>query len=720
MGVPKFYRWISERYPTLSEVVRDYQIPEFDNLYLDMNGIIHTCSHPNDSDPHFRITEEKIFEDIFRYIEVLFRMIQPGKVFFMAVDGVAPRAKMNQQRGRRFRSAREAEENELKAKAKGEVLPTEARFDSNCITPGTDFMDRLDAQLRYLVTQKISSDPSWQKCTVIYSGHQSPGEGEHKIMEYIRYCRSQASYDANIRHCLYGLDADLIMLGLSSHDPNFSLLREEVQFGRVQNKKRTTTAEETTFHLLHLSLMREYINLEFVSVAPELDFEYDIEKIIDDWVLMGFLIGNDFIPHLPTLHINKDAFPTLFDIYKKVLPSMGGYMNEGGNLNLVRFEKFMAALADYDTEAFNELNADLKYFSGKQGGGKTAGQRVGELESFFGEEEGDCLLDGGLEGDRQGPVESASDTLARLGFVDQPYQDSDEDEEDEDPLAEEFRQHKRNYYVEKMHYRDTDKLNTISREQTFHYVQGIQWILHYYYNGIASWSWYYPFHYAPYISDVRSFSSLTLKYDIGRPFRPFEQLLAVLPPASAKFLPKCFQILMLNDSSPVTEFYPKTFETDLNGKQQDWEAVVLIPFIDEVRLLDAMANVPGHMTEDEHRRNAHGPVGVYNYTKERMPTFKSPGYFPDIVQNFTSVQFVERKEWDLDPRLLVKGPLAAYRSDLCFKGFPNFKHVKFDFEHSAASVRVFNSPSRGMSIVLTVPDPYEVSNISNITGCPRV
>ncbi len=82
------------------------QIPEFDNLYLDMNGIIHQCSHPNDEDVHFRISEEKIFADIFHYLEVLFRIIKPRKVFFMAVDGVAPRAKMNQQRGRRFRYSR--------------------------------------------------------------------------------------------------------------------------------------------------------------------------------------------------------------------------------------------------------------------------------------------------------------------------------------------------------------------------------------------------------------------------------------------------------------------------------------------------------------------------------------------------------------------------------------------------------------------------------------
>ena len=75
-----------------------------------MNGIIHNCSHPNDNDPSFRISEHKIFQDIFHYLEVLFRIVKPKKVMFMAIDGVAPRAKMNQQRGRRFRSAKDAED----------------------------------------------------------------------------------------------------------------------------------------------------------------------------------------------------------------------------------------------------------------------------------------------------------------------------------------------------------------------------------------------------------------------------------------------------------------------------------------------------------------------------------------------------------------------------------------------------------------------------------
>ncbi|PVF93616.1 putative 5-3 exonuclease [Serendipita vermifera] len=137
MGIPKFFRWISERYPLTSQLIQENNIPEFDNLYVDFNGIIHNCSHPNDDDPHFRLSEEQMFTSIFAYVEHLFTKIKPKKVFFMAIDGVAPRAKMNQQRSRRFRTAKEAKESVEKALKKGEKLPDEKAFDSNCITPVT-------------------------------------------------------------------------------------------------------------------------------------------------------------------------------------------------------------------------------------------------------------------------------------------------------------------------------------------------------------------------------------------------------------------------------------------------------------------------------------------------------------------------------------------------------------------------------------------------------
>lgn len=102
-------------------------------------------------------------------------------------------------------------------------------------------------------------------------------------MDYIRYIRSQPGYDPNTRHCLYGLDADLIMLGLCTHEPHFSLLREEVRFAK-KSVKRKNVPEYISFYLLHLSLMREYLELEFHSLKDTLPFSFDIEKIIDDWV----------------------------------------------------------------------------------------------------------------------------------------------------------------------------------------------------------------------------------------------------------------------------------------------------------------------------------------------------------------------------------------------------------------------------------------------------
>lgn len=103
---------------------------------------------------------------------------------------------------------------------------------------------------------------------------------------------------------------------------------------------------------------------------------------------------------------------------------------------------------------------------------------------------------------------------------------------------------------------------------------------------MKSWGWYYPHHYSPYISDIQNFGDLKLNFDLGKPFLPFEQLLAVLPAASRSHLPSAYHNLMTQEHSSVIDFYPKDFDTDMNGKKQEWEAVVLIPFIDEVKMRD--------------------------------------------------------------------------------------------------------------------------------------
>ncbi|CAG2106328.1 unnamed protein product [Medioppia subpectinata] len=150
MGVPAFFRWLSKKYPSIVVECDDgvKGKAHFDNLYLDMNGIIHPCSHPEyKAAPE---TEEEMFVAIFEYIERIMTIVKPKKLLYMAVDGCAPRAKMNQQRSRRFRASQESidrllEIQKIKDELRGKGIevkdkPKSAHFDSNVITPGTQFM----------------------------------------------------------------------------------------------------------------------------------------------------------------------------------------------------------------------------------------------------------------------------------------------------------------------------------------------------------------------------------------------------------------------------------------------------------------------------------------------------------------------------------------------------------------------------------------------------
>ena len=132
MGIPKFFRWLSERYPLSSHSAcpspPDYATtPVTDNFYLDLNGVIHPCSHPDDDNPHFKRSMEMMVLAVFEYIDGLVKTVRPRKVVFMAVDGVAPRAKLNQQRARRFQSKKNRDAVLKEARDRGEDIPDEVR-----------------------------------------------------------------------------------------------------------------------------------------------------------------------------------------------------------------------------------------------------------------------------------------------------------------------------------------------------------------------------------------------------------------------------------------------------------------------------------------------------------------------------------------------------------------------------------------------------------------
>ncbi|XP_030501745.2 uncharacterized protein LOC115716957 [Cannabis sativa] len=590
MGIPSFYRWLVEKFP---RTVIDAPINglDFDNLYLDMNGIIHPCFHPQGL-PAPK-TYDEVFQAVFKYIDKLLSVAKPKKLLFLAIDGVAPRAKMNQQRSRRFRTAKDAaEEAAWKVKLKNQSIEDSCKLDSNVITPGSEFMALLSSALRYYIYLRMNEDPNWQGIKVILSDASVPGEGEHKIMSYIRLQRNLPGFDPNTRHCLYGLDADLIMLALASHEVHFSILREDVMKdkfvkSKYMNKRNGTGLlkgnldsyiSNQKFQFLHIWILREY--LAYLMEIP--DVKGDLERQIDDFVLMCLFVGNDFLPHIPSLEISEGAIELLLTIYKMEFVTMGGYLTNSFEVNLERMKHFLGVVGSYEglilqkrVQVENEWAIrDQRYSQNKTVTETSLGSKSVNSSAMM----------------KQAPDNttsvSTSTEVKKINFGENDW--------------------KEKYYLEKFKVEtENDRLN-VRNDLVLKYTEGICWVMHYYYEGVCSWQWYYPYHYAPCASDFVGIDELKIQFTLGVPFKPFDQLMAVLPAASAHALPVSYRKLMTDASSPLLAFYPTDVELDMNGKRFSWQAIYKLPFIEETILLSEIARVENELTEEERQRNKLG------------------------------------------------------------------------------------------------------------------
>lgn len=522
MGIPKFFSWFSKNYPFSTTVSEGRPKERIDFFAIDLNGIIHPAAgevmniSATQMEGGYKINEMEfmtrryaIFPKVFEIIVKLTQAVKPCRALMIAVDGVAPQAKINQQRNRRYKSAA--------------VRKPDAPFDSNAITPGTTFMMELDiylqAEFQKVKDQKLYSDifPP----TVVYSSQLVPGEGEHKIADYLREVPSN-----NQTAMIHGADADLIMI--------YSLLLEKDWKNIYLFRNNTDKYEiETVVNLRSLETVLK-------SMYPE------AVNPIDDFVVIIFLIGNDFLPHFPSFERVHDALNTLVAGYSLFLKANPGrtitdgsgiqWENFGAYLKFIRenYDAILLKLWAENTDAiikFPSAIAESCVESVPIIGRQNVCQRTLNISRFsqlwyiyaFSSKSGGKMIV---------PTEADKDSMIH------------------------------------------------------HYLEGIAWVYNYYKYGVSrvNVGWYYPYHYSPLFSDLDVYIEkhpisnwmINPTYLRAEFVSPLVQLVMVIPPKSKTVIPEQLWLLY-TEASPIYDLFPETFRLDNQGKMEEWQSTAILP-----------------------------------------------------------------------------------------------------------------------------------------------
>lgn len=521
MGIPSYYKKLCDRIPGLLSKVRKGSQPS--HLWIDFNCMVYHClRRPGAKAYQGESTrlewENHLIQDVCHYLQKIVKLVAPTEQVFIGVDGVVPMAKMRQQRLRRFKSQWVAAEE----KRLGKVAAESERWDTNAITPGTAFMERLGDALRGLRGSGLK---------YVVSTADEPGEGEHKAMRGLRACANKQS------HVIYGLDADLILLSLLQPVQEMWLFREAVECGEVQ----------------YIDNEEEYRYFGIHTLREVLTKGQDTDYLLDYCMAMAF-VGNDFLPHGMSLKLKDGGHDILLQMLQEV-------RNETGSL----IRPHVDGGAQWSHEA---LGACIEWFA-KREEAWVQKHCVGKIRSRHQPAHGTTPLELAMDEWNKTPLRMCEE-LALVGSI---------GKNEEGKLAVQLREGWREVYRERW-------LGDASSDKMVRcYLEGLDWILQYYTGQTVDVEWCYPWFLPPLWCDIQSWLTrwdipLAPRHRTTY-VQPQEQLSLVLPLASWGLI-RNKTLRGLPRLAP--QLWPSEFQLFTAGHIHMWECEAQIPLFTPARL----------------------------------------------------------------------------------------------------------------------------------------
>lgn len=539
MGVPSYFAYIIKNHPN---IIKKIITNQYHRLYMDCNSILYDSFYEikNLADLQENEIYDLLLAKTVEKIEKYIGQIRPLETVFIAFDGVAPFAKMEQQRNRRYKgrillsSSKEKEKKEEKEK-----------ITTSIFTPGTKFMNRLSEHMEKTFLQQ---ENKYHLKEILLATPREAGEGEHKLYVHLR---ENPAIGQNI--AIYGLDADLIMLSIFHlmYAENLFVFREAPEFMKSSlNIDSKIKPNEKELWCLDIAKLGR-------SIANEMACSYPDNHRIYDYVFLCFFLGNDFLPHFPALNIRTQGITRLLDTYRATIGS--------------KQNTFLISKTTPPSIQWSNLSKFL--FS------LAKNEKIFILQEYSLRKKNDYLLD------KYERICSSTSNGKKLS------QEEQEDMIQSIPVI--YRQEETyicpsepgwesRYYDRFFSCHSKEKIKT--REICENYLDGLEWVLKYYMQGCPDWRWKYKYTYPPLLVDLAPFLSgktgagfLTLNIS-SKPTNPLTQLACVLPRDQLHLLPEKYRQYLLEKHA---DWYPDLPDIKIQWAfcRYLWESHLLLPEI---------------------------------------------------------------------------------------------------------------------------------------------